>query len=88
MPLLLLKELKTGFYEILEGLVSGARNMIPVGVATATAGIIVGVVVSTGLAGRFVMVIDTISYGNIYIALVLTAVTSMFLGRGLPTTEN
>ncbi len=85
---LLFGELKQGVFDVLEGLVTGARNMIPVGVATATAGIIVGVVVSTGLAGRFVMVIDTISMGNIYVALVLTALTSMFLGMGLPTTAN
>jgi TRAP transporter 4TM/12TM fusion protein len=85
---LLLGELKQGVVDVLEGLVTGARNMIPVGVATATAGIIVGVVISTGLAGRFVMVIDTISMGNIYVALVLTALTSMFLGMGLPTTAN
>lgn len=88
LPSLLIGELKAGVMDILEGLVTGARNMIPVGVATATAGIIVGVVISTGLAGRFVMVIDTISMGNIYVALVLTALTSMFLGMGLPTTAN
>jgi TRAP-type uncharacterized transport system fused permease subunit len=74
--------------DIWEGLINGARNMITVGVATATAGIIVGVVASTGLAGRFIAVIDTLSMGNIYIALVLTAMTSMFLGMGLPTTAN
>jgi TRAP-type uncharacterized transport system fused permease subunit len=77
-----------GFKDIWAGLINGARNMITVGVATATAGIIVGVVASTGLAGRFIAVIDTLSMGNIYIALVLTAITSMFLGMGLPTTAN
>lgn len=77
-----------GLKDLWESMINGARNMISVGVATATAGIIVGVVASTGLAGRFVTVIDTISMGNIYIALVLTAITGLFLGMGLPTTAN
>ena len=84
--------LKSSFYggikDLWDGLIAGARNMITVGIATATAGIIVGVVASTGLAGRFIAIIDTLSMGNIYIALVLTAITSMFLGMGLPTTAN
>ncbi len=77
-----------GVKDIVLGLIGGARNMIAVGVATASAGIIVGVVTSTGLVGRFVTLIDTISMGNIYLMLILTAITSMILGMGLPTTAN
>ena len=77
-----------GIKDIFLGLIGGARNMIAVGVATASAGIIVGVVTSTGLVGRFVTLIDTISMGNIYLMLILTAITSMILGMGLPTTAN
>jgi len=77
-----------GIKDIFLGLIGGARNMIAVGVATASAGIIVGVVISTGLVGRFVTLIDTVSGGNIYLMLILTAITSMILGMGLPTTAN
>ncbi|MDP2646940.1 MAG: TRAP transporter permease [Desulfobacterales bacterium] len=77
-----------GLKDIWQSLITGARNMISVGIATATAGIIVGVVVSTGLSGRFINVIDTLSMGNIYAVLILTALTGMFLGMGLPTTAN
>ena len=77
-----------GLKDIWEGLIAGARSMMSVGVATASAGIIVGVVTSTGLVGRFVQLIDTISFGNVGIMLVLTAITSMILGMGLPTTAN
>lgn len=80
--------LRAGVDDILSGLVTGARNMIMVGVATAAAGIIVGVVTSTGLVGRFVNLIDVISFGNVYLMLILTALTSMILGMGLPTTAN
>ncbi len=75
-----------GLKDIVDGLINGARNMVAVGVATATAGIIVGVVTSTGLVGRFVTLIDTISGGNVYVMLILTAITSLILGMGLPTT--
>jgi TRAP transporter 4TM/12TM fusion protein len=78
----------SGLMDIWQGLIAGARSMMSVGVATAAAGIIVGVVTSTGLVGRFVQLIDVVSFGNISIMLVLTAVTSMILGMGLPTTAN
>ncbi|MDW7709158.1 MAG: TRAP transporter permease [Deferrisomatales bacterium] len=77
-----------GVADVWTGLIDGARNMISVGVATAAAGIIVGVVTSTGLVGRFVTLIDTISMGNVVLMLVFTAITSMILGMGLPTTAN
>ncbi|MBO6782583.1 MAG: TRAP transporter permease [Alphaproteobacteria bacterium] len=77
-----------GLKDIWEGLIAGARNMMSVGVATAAAGIIVGVVTSTGLVSRFTQLIGTVSGGSITIMLILTAVTSMILGMGLPTTAN
>ncbi|AFK54654.1 TRAP transporter permease [Tistrella mobilis] len=77
-----------GLQDIFEGLINGARNMVAVGIATAAAGIIVGAVTITGLVGRFVTLIDVISFGNIYLMLVLTAITSIILGMGLPTTAN
>ncbi|MHA1564344.1 MAG: TRAP transporter permease [Alphaproteobacteria bacterium] len=77
-----------GVKDIWLGLIAGARNMMPIGVATATAGIIVGVVTSTGLVGRFVSLISALSFGNVSIMLILTAITSLILGMGLPTTAN
>jgi TRAP transporter 4TM/12TM fusion protein len=69
-------------------LVSGARNMINIAVAVATAGIIVGAVSSTGLNNALVGVVETISGGNVFILLGLTAVLCLVLGMGLPTTAN
>ncbi len=77
-----------GLKDIWEGLIAGARNMMPIGVATASAGIIVGVVTSTGLVGRFVTLINVVSFGNVTLMLILTAITSLILGMGLPTTAN
>jgi len=71
----------------LESLVAGARNMVTVAVATAAAGIIVGVV-TMGLGGMITELVDFISGGNIYLMLFITAVASLILGMGLPTTAN
>ena len=87
-PSWLMQGLMVGALDIRDGLIQGARNMIPVAVATAAAGIIVGVVTITGLVGRFVELIDVLSAGNIFIMLLLTAVVSIILGMGLPTTAN
>ncbi len=78
----------TGLQDIWQGMVAGARNMISVGIATATAGIIVGVVTITGLVGRFITLIDVISMGNIVLMLIFTAITCLILGMGMPTTAN
>ncbi len=78
----------TGLGEVWNGLIGGARNMIAVGVATATAGIIVGVVTITGMVGRFIILIDTISMGNVVLMLIFTAMTCLILGMGMPTTAN
>jgi TRAP transporter 4TM/12TM fusion protein len=74
--------------EITVGLIAGARNMIGIAVAVATAGIIVGAVSSTGLNNAMVGVVETLSGGNVYALLALTAILSLILGMGLPTTAN
>ncbi len=80
--------LKDGLTLVYGGMVSGARNMVNIAVAVAGAGIIVGAVSSTGLNNALVGVVETISGGNVYILLVLTAVLCLILGMGLPTTAN
>jgi len=80
--------LARGVGEIFQGFVFGARNMAPIAVATAAAGIIVGTVTLTGLSSRFIEAIEIISLGNVVLMLLLTAITSLVLGMGLPTTAN
>ncbi len=88
LPRLLWDAARGGVGDVLRGLIGGSRNMVAVGVATATAGIIVGVVSTTGLVGRFVGVVEILSMGNLYLMLGLTALTCVLLGMGLPTTAN
>ena len=82
------KALLKGFYELIEGLVSGARNMIGIGVATAAAGIIVGTVTLTGIGLVMTEFVEFISGGNLILILIFTALISLVLGMGLPTTAN
>ncbi|QCT95357.1 TRAP transporter permease [Caminibacter mediatlanticus TB-2] len=77
-----------GFIDIFHGMVNGARNMVPIALATAIAGIVVGSITLTGIGQVLLDVIDTLSNGNILIVLLLTAIISLILGMGLPTTAN
>ncbi|MEM6943171.1 MAG: DUF3394 domain-containing protein, partial [Pseudomonadota bacterium] len=77
-----------GVKDLVMGLVAGARNMIGIGIATATAGIIVGVVSQTGVGTALAEVVEVLSGGYIMAILALTAILSLILGMGLPTTAN
>ena len=82
------KYIAQGFNELIDGLVTGARNMIGIGIATATAGIIVGAVSLTGVGLVLADLVEIISMGNLLLMLLFTAVLSLILGMGLPTTAN
>jgi len=56
--------------------------MVSVALATAAAGIIVGVV-ALGLGGLITQIVETISGGNIYLMLIITALASLTIGMGL-----
>jgi len=77
-----------GGKDLIDGLETGARNMIGIGIATATAGIIVGAVSQTGVGSALADVVEVLSGGNILAILFLTAILSLILGMGLPTTAN
>ncbi len=79
---------KQGSHEFIDGLVSGAKNMIGIGVATAAAGIVVGTVTLTGIGLVMTEFVEFISGGNLMLILLFTAVISLILGMGLPTTAN
>ncbi|AMO38434.1 MULTISPECIES: TRAP transporter permease [Thauera] len=80
--------LKHGFKDLFDGLVTGARNMIGIGIATATAGVIVGTVTLTGIGLAMTELVEILSGGNLMVMLILVAVICLILGMGLPTTAN
>jgi len=70
----------------LEALRDGAVHTVPVAMACASAGIVIGVVLQTGLALRFTAFLVEFTYGSLLAALVITMVAGIILGMGMPTT--
>jgi TRAP transporter 4TM/12TM fusion protein len=68
-----------------KGLIAGSRNMLSVALATAAAGIVVGIV-AMGIGSMVVQIVEILSAGNIFLLLLITAIASLILGMGLPTT--
>ncbi|MEM6491932.1 MAG: DUF3394 domain-containing protein, partial [Pseudomonadota bacterium] len=80
--------LKVGFVDLYDGLIAGARNMIGIAIATATAGIVVGTVSLTGIGQVMAEFVEILSLGEVVLMLVWVALLSLVLGMGLPTTAN
>ncbi|MDC0431977.1 TRAP transporter large permease subunit, partial [Paracoccaceae bacterium] len=76
---------RMGPRQLIRAAVSASEAILPVALATATAGIIIGVITLTGLGLKFSSFIISISGNNLLVALVLTMVSSLVLGMGLPT---
>ena len=79
---------RAGFDDVLQGMNDGSRNMIGIGVATATAGIIVGAITLTGLGLRMTEFVEFVSQGNVLAMLLFVAFVCLVLGLGVPTTAN
>jgi TRAP transporter 4TM/12TM fusion protein len=78
--------LKPELRPVLDALVDGARNTLPVALACACAGIIIGVVILTGLGITFTQWVVGLSQDTLILALLLTMVAGIVLGMGMPTT--
>ena len=84
----LVSEFTGGISDLFHSLATGARNMVGIGVATATAGIVVGTGTLTGIGLVMTQFVEFLSGGNLLLMLIFTAVISLILGMGLPTTAN
>ncbi|WP_258013446.1 TRAP transporter permease [Anaplasma phagocytophilum] len=72
--------------KICAAMLNSARNMLPIAVATATAGIVVGVVGLTGFGLAMGSFVDVLAGNSVFIALLITAAICIVLGMGMPTT--
>ncbi len=77
-----------GWRSVVDGFNDGSRNMIGIGVATATAGIIVGAITLTGLGLRMTEFVEFVAQGNVMVMLLFIAFVCLVLGLGVPTTAN
>jgi TRAP transporter 4TM/12TM fusion protein len=72
--------------DLFAALESGVRSTVPVTIACACAGIIIGSVFVSGLGLKFTQSVIELSGGHLLILLGLTAIASILLGMGLTTT--
>jgi len=72
----------------LQALVDGARHALPVATACALVGVIIGVINLTGVAAEIGGHVIAIGRDNLLLALVLTMLTCLVLGMGIPTIPN
>lgn len=75
----------SGLFDALE---NGARSTLTVGIACAVAGIIACVITTTGIGSALISLIVSFSGGHMIIAMLLTMITCIILGMGVPTTAN
>jgi len=80
------KETRMTPMDILSAFEEGARSAVPVSVACAAAGIIIGCVFVSGLGLKFTNVLVTLAGGHLWVTLILTMFASLILGMGLTTT--
>ncbi|TPM35593.1 TRAP transporter permease [Mesorhizobium sp. B2-3-4] len=71
-----------------DSLAEGAKNALPVGIACAIVGIVIGTLTLTGIASTFIGWIISIGEDNLFLSLVLTMLTCLVLGMGIPTIPN
>jgi TRAP transporter 4TM/12TM fusion protein len=73
---------------IIEAMVDGAKNSLPVALACASAGIMIGVVTLSGLGIVFTQWVVALAQDSLFVALVMTMFAGIVLGTGLPTTPS
>ena len=71
-----------------DSLVDGAKQALPVGLACAIVGVIIGVLTLTGAATSFAGFILQVGSKSLFLSLVLTMIVCLILGMGIPTIPN
>ena len=71
-----------------DALADGARTALPVGLACALVGVIIGTMTLTGAANTFGQFIVGVGKESLFLSLVLTMITCIVLGMGIPTIPN
>ena len=79
------KETRMGPTKILDALATSGLNAVMISCACAAAGIVIGVVLMTGMGGKITTLVVSLSAGSLYIALPMVMFASLLFGMGLPT---
>jgi TRAP transporter 4TM/12TM fusion protein len=84
-PSAIFSALKYGIWNVLYAMELGTRRSLPILAAVGSVGIIMGVLYQTGLGLKFSSLVITLSYGNLFLGIVMVGLASFVLGMGLPT---
>jgi TRAP transporter 4TM/12TM fusion protein len=71
-----------------DSLAEGAKTALPVGIACALVGVIIGTMTLTGAATTFGQFIVSVGEKSLFLSLILTMITCIVLGMGIPTIPN
>jgi TRAP transporter 4TM/12TM fusion protein len=82
----LVQEQRFPLREITEALVKAMKSAVPVAIACACAGIVIGVVSMTGIGVKFTSIVFSLSGGNLFLMLCMIMLACIVLGMGLPST--
>jgi len=85
-PLVFERKPKEWFSKLIEALIDGSKQTIPIAVACAGAGIIVGVIGVTGLGNKIATGLFNLAGGNMLLGLLFTMIAAIILGAGMPVT--
>ncbi len=83
---ILRKHTRIGLASISKGMSQGAIMAVPISLACAVAGIVVGTIGQTGIGLQFTESVVSLSSGHLWLALFLVAIAALILGMGLPAT--
>jgi TRAP transporter 4TM/12TM fusion protein len=83
-----MEPLKDSSRKMIDAMFNAGRSMAAIGVTCACAGMVVGMVSLTGAGLNMTNILVELSFGNVYLAMVLTMVACLILGMGVPTTPN
>lgn len=79
-------EKRLPFKEIYDALIRAAKTTIPVAMACACAGIVIGIVSMTGIGVKFTRIVFELSGGNLILMLAMIMLACIVMGMGLPAT--
>jgi len=79
------RDTRIGPEKVMATLVGSAQAAMPVALACATVGVVVGVVSTTGLGLKLATGIVGLAGGSLFLTMVLSMLAALVLGTGLPT---
>lgn len=85
-PRILITEKRFPMREITDALITAAKTSIPVIIACACAGIVIGIVSMTGIGVKFTTIVFRVSGGNMFLMLLMIMIACIVMGMGLPST--